>query len=267
MIKKVLIVGAAVLLLAALFAGRGVFSYVTTAVGRVQEQVKSNVPVNFEIERARRMLQDLQPEVERNMNRIAQEEVEVAKLERQLTKEEKQLAKSQDDILRLRDDLASGHSHFVYAGRNYSAHQVKTDLANRFQHHKTAEATVDQLQKILNARKNGLAAAREKLEGMLAAQRQLSVEIANLEARLKMVEVAQTTSEFNFDDSQLARTRELIEEINTRMDVTEKLMNQSLQLSDRIPLEEEETNDENVLDAVTKHFSDRAESESLVDSK
>ena len=54
MIKKLLLVGAAVLLLVGLFAGTGIVSYVSTAVDRVQEQVKGNVPVNFEIDRARR---------------------------------------------------------------------------------------------------------------------------------------------------------------------------------------------------------------------
>ena len=91
---------------------------------------------------------------------------------------------------------------------------------------------MDQLKHVMRARTNGLSAAREKLEHMLAAKRQLAVDIENLEARLKMIEVAQTTSQFNFDDSQLARTRELIGEIGTRLDVTEKMMNHH----QRIPL-------------------------------
>ena len=118
---------------------------------------------------------------------------------------------------------------------------------------------MDQLKQVLRARENGLKAAREKLENMLAAKRQLAVDIENLEARLKMIEVAQTTSQFNFDDSQLARTRDLINEIGTRLDVTEKMMNQHVQLSDRIPLEEDEAASEDVLDAVTRHFSEQPE--------
>lgn len=267
MIRKSLLVGAVVLLLVSLFAGRGGFSYVTTAVDRVQHQVKNNVPVKFEIDRARRMMRDLEPEIERNMHLIAREEVEVAKIERDLQTNEQQLAKSRSEILRLKEDLESGNSHFVYAGRDYTSSEVKTDLANRFQHFKTAEGTVEQLRKIQRARQNGLRAAREKLEGMLAAKRQLAVEIENLEARLKMVEVAQTTSRFNFDDSQLARTRDLINEIGTRLDVTERLMNQHVQLSDRIPLEEDEAEMENVLEAVTKYFGTRPVAGSVADTR
>lgn len=263
MVKKTLFLGAAALLLVALCFGRGAVSYVTTAVDRVQDQVKGNVPIKFEIDRARGMIKNLEPEVERNMHLIAREEVEVAKLQRELEKNEKQLAKSKGEILRLKGDLESGNTQFVYAGRTYSQFEVKADLANRFQHHKTSEATVEQLQKILQARENGLKAAREKLESMLASKRQLAVEIENLEARLKMVEVAQTTSQFNFDDSQLARTRDLINEIGTRLEVTEKMMSQHVELNDRIPLEADDATTENVLDAVTRHFNDAPESASL----
>ncbi len=120
MIKKTLFVGAAVLLLVTLFAGTGMVSYVTTAVDKVEDQFKSSVPVKFEIERAREMLKELDPEIEQNMHLIAREEVEVAKLERQLADNETQLAKSREEILRLKGDLESGNSHFVYAGRSYT---------------------------------------------------------------------------------------------------------------------------------------------------
>lgn len=148
----------------------------------------------------------------------------------------------------------------MYAGRNYSADEVKEDLANRFEHFKTVEATTKQLEKVLRARQNGLNAARQKLENMLAARRQLAVDIENLQARLKMIKVAQTTSEFSFDDSKLSRTRELINEIGTRLDVTEKMMNHHVELSGRIPLEKgEATGNKDVLDEITKHFSEQPE--------
>lgn len=267
MIKKALFAGAAVLLLVSLFAGRGVISYATTAFDKGVDTVKSSVPVKFEIERARRMLKDLTPEIERNMHVIAREEVEIAKLERELAGNEEQVAKARDEILRLKGDLESGDPQFVYAGRDYSAAEVKQDLANRFEHFKTVEATGEQLRQVLRVRENGLNAAREKLENMLAARRQLTVDIENLEARLKMVEVAQSTSEFNFDDSKLARTRELIDEIGTRLDVTEKLMNHHVELSDRIPLEGHgKPGSDDVLDAITQHFSDQPEQSALADS-
>ena len=49
----------------------------------------------------------------------------------------------------------------------------------------------------------------------------IGFEVENLEAQMKMVEVAQTASEFNFDDSQLSRTRKLLDDIRTRVEVAE----------------------------------------------
>lgn len=266
MIKRTLLVGAGVLLLAGLLVGRDTISYVRTAWTRVHTSAKDTIPVSFELDRARSMIKNLAPEIKNNMQRIAQEEVEVAKLQRKMDQQEKQLAKSRSDIMRLKTDLESGQSHFVYAGRTYSEGQVKTDLSNRFQYFKTSEATAGQLRKILAARENCLTAAREKLEGMLAAKRQLEVEVENLEARLKMVEVAQTTSEFNFDDSQLARTRDLINDIATRLEVSEKLLNQNVQLYDRIPLDESASDSDHILNAVTEYFSNNPDVQSVANS-
>ncbi|MGE0761579.1 MAG: hypothetical protein AB7O38_31495 [Pirellulaceae bacterium] len=211
------------------------------------------------------MIRGLVPEIEKNMHLIAREETEVAKLERQVTKAEEQLAKDRHDIQRLKTDLDRGSEVFVYAGRNYSSKQVKEDLINRFDQFRTKEATTDSLHKILTARQQSLLAAREKLEGMLAAKRQLEVDVENLEARVKMVEVAQTTSDFNFDDSQLSRTKELISEISDRIEVAERLVNADNKLRDRIPLDEVSPSERNITDEITNYFGEgRAELEAFV---
>lgn len=264
MLKKVFYVGAGAALLLGLFFGRDAFSYVSTGWGKVHRAVHDSVPVTFQIERARKMIKDLDPEIRRNMQVIAREEVEVDKLQKQVQKNEKELAKSKDDILRLKGDLERGDSSYVYAGRSYNEKQVKADLSNRFARYQTCEATTDKLDKILSARQKGLLAAREKLEAMLTSKRQLEVDVENLEARMKMVEVAQTTSNFNFDDSRLARTKELITDIQSRIDVAEKLVGSEGSFHNEIPLDGD-TEDSDITQQVTDYFSTpKAESDALV---
>ena len=264
MLKRSLVTGAVAATLLGLFVGRSHFS---TAVGMAKQSIKDNVPVQFELKRAREMIRGLVPEIEQNMHIIAREETEVAKLERQVAKGEEQLSKNRDEVLRLKADLDSGTHVFVYAGRSYTDKQVKQDLTHRFDEFKTKEATTDSLRKILTARQHSLTAAREKLEGMLTAKRQLEVDVENLEARMKMVEVAQTTSDFNFDDSQLAQTKELITEIGDRIEVAERLVNADTRFHDRIPLDQPGT-DRNITDEVANYFGEhRAEIEALVQSE
>ncbi len=218
--------------------GRDAASYVTTSWGRLKDSVKSSVPVSFEIDRARKMVKDLTPDIQRNMHVIAQEEVQVDQLTQQIADAEKKLAKDRDGLTRLEADASSAKATFVYASRTYTSDQVKADLANRFERFKTAEATLASLKQISQARQKSLDAARQKLEGMLAAKRQLEVDVENLEARQKMVEVAQTTSNYQFDDSQLGQAKELVTDLRTRLQVAEKMVNAESNLNDEIPLDQ-----------------------------
>lgn len=254
MVKKTLMIGVAAALLMGLLFGRDAASYATTAFSKVRGTVKDAFPVGFELDRAKKAIVKLDPAIRDNMRRIGQEEVEVAKLEKEVGKTENRLAKDRVEIMRLKGDLDRGGTYYTYAGRQYSIDQVKADLKNRFDCFKSDEATSEKLQQVLRARQASLKAAREKLEAMLVEKRQLEVAVANLEARMQMLEVAKTTSEFKFDNSQLARTRQLIDEISTRLDVEEKLVNADTKVFDRIPLDTPKGSDD-ILDQVTQYFN------------
>ena len=98
---------------------------------------------------------------------------------------------------------------------------------------------------------------RRRLEQLLDerahADPQLEVDVENMEARLEMVKVAQSTSEFNFDDSQLARTKELCRDIAARIDVAEKLVNAETTYPGQINLDAEETG-ASISDQITSYF-------------
>lgn len=252
MVKKLILAGAGACVLGVIFFGRDAASYVLTSVGWVKDSVKNSVPIEFEIDRARRMVRDLVPDIRKNMHLIAKEEVEVERLEKQIGAGEEKLGKDQAELLQLKTDLSSGQDVFHYAGRRYTASQVKVDLANRFERYKTADATLGSLKEMQSARQRSLEAARQKLEGMLATKRQLEVDVEHLQARLKMVEAAQTTSDYQFDDSQLSRAKELIGDLRTRLDVAERLVNAEGYFHDEIPLTEPAP--ENIVDDVTEYF-------------
>ena len=174
------------------------------------------------------------------------------RLEKQVAEAEAGLDKAKQDIVRLKGDLESGQTIFVYAGRTYTAGEVKTDLANRFERYKTSEATLASLQGIYDARQRSLDAARQELEGMLAEKRRAEVEVENLDARLKKLAAAQTTSDYNFDDSKLSRVKDLIDDLRTRLDVAERLVDAEGYLQGQIPLDEEAPED--IVEQVTEYF-------------
>ncbi len=254
MIRKVLFGTGIALGVGILLFGRDAVSYVSTSVGYVKDSVKESVPVEFQIQRARKMIADLEPEIRKNMHVIAREEVEVKRLEERIDRAESRLGEDKEDILRLKSDLAEDKSKYVYAGRTYTTDEVKTDLSRRFQRFKTAEATLKSLQQLHAARSKSVEAARQKLEGMLASRRQLQVDVENLEAQRQMVAAAQTTSEYVFDDSKLGRVKELVGDLRTRLDTAAALVEAETEFRDEIPLDE--PSPASIVEQVSEYFGE-----------
>ncbi|MBS0210294.1 MAG: hypothetical protein JSS27_15215 [Planctomycetes bacterium] len=253
MIRKLLITGGSVVVLGLLCFGRDAASYVSTTYGQLKQTVRDSVPMEFEIQRARDLLKNIVPEIRTNMHLIAKEEVEAVRLQKQIGEQETRLEKDRGELMKLKADLSTGKATFQYASRRYTAEQVKCDLANRFERYKTNEATLGSLRQMHEARARSLEAARQKLENTLAVKRQLEVDCEHLEARLKMVEASQAASTYHFDDSQLSRAKELVADLRTRLDVTERLLGAETKFQDQIPVDS--VSHENIVDEVTEYFA------------
>lgn len=256
MIKKIIITTASTLLVGGLLFGSNALSYMKTACSRVTTAAEESVPVEFQIDRARQMVADLGPEVRHSMHVIAKEEIELDRLNEQIHKSEQKTDKSKDEILRLQSDLASGGAVFHYAGHSYTRDEVKQDLSRRFSRFKVTDETLAHLKSMRDARTRNLDAARQKLTAMVSAQKKLETDITNLEAKRKLVEVAQASSDVVFDDTQLARAKDLITDIRTKLDVAAKLANADVNHHAEIPLDAEQSED--VTEQVAAYFKLRS---------
>ena len=125
-----------------------------------------------------------------------------------------------------------GHDSTVFYGIE------GTLLARRFNRFKMTDDTLASMKQMRDARQKNLDAAQQKLSAMVNAKRKLEVDVQNLEAKRKLVEVAQASSEYVFDDSQLACCKELITDIHTRLDVAAKLANADVKVDAEIPLDD-----------------------------
>ena len=223
MIKKAIISTTALALVGTFVFGRDVVSYVKTTATSVRTAAKSVIPVETEIQRARGMVNDLMGDIKPCMRQIAEAEVDVEHRSRAIARQEEKLAQQKGEILTLRAHVKNG-DEVRYVGRTYSSAEVQEDLARRFERFKLAEQTLESNRKILRAREQIVDSTRKKLEGMLAAKRDLQVKVENLDARLQALQAAQAASEVNIDDSRLARAKELIAGLNKQLDVKGKML-------------------------------------------
>ena len=271
MFKKMAMVGILGALGAATVVGTGAVSYVRTGMHSARQTVRDSVPIEWEIKRARDMITELKPEIRRNTEVVLREEKAIMRLAEEIGAKDQLLAKSHGEIMRLKNDLENGNQagsvRFVYKGKKFSEEQVRADLSNRFNQFQAVEQTTEKLKQVLAAREKNLDAARRKLEGMKAAERELEVEVENIQARLTLLEVAQTNSPVALDDGQLSSTRKLLDDIATRIDVAEGMIASEGALDGAIDLSEETTS-EDLLEEISSYFDKNvAEVKSLVSTE
>jgi hypothetical protein len=252
MIKKAILLVVGIGVTTGVLFGRNAASYVSTTYHRLTSSVEEAVPVDFQIDRAKQMVSDLDPEIRRSMHVIAKEEVALEQLNQQLNSNQNKTDKDKQEILRLQTDLGQNKGTYRYASHTYTTDEVKQDLSRRFNRFKVADDTLNSMKQMRDAREKNLDAARQKLSAMINARRKLEVDVQNLEAKRKLVEVAQASSEYVFDDSQLARAKELINDIRTRLDVAAKLANADVNVQSEIVLDDSAPAD--ITDQVTQYF-------------
>lgn len=141
------------------------------------ENLQEEAAREFRIERLREEVRTVTAEISHATHDVARAEGELERLMARIVEEEERHAKQRRHIQQLKADLARGEETLEYSGRTYTAEQVKRDLENREQRRRTSELTVSQLRELEQVRKKALDAAREKIESLVVAKRQLEMRL------------------------------------------------------------------------------------------
>jgi hypothetical protein len=224
-------------LVGGLLFGKDIISYAKSSAKGVRTAVKDSVPIEFELRRARDLLDEIIPEMQANIRVIAQEEVEVAALKGEIGKNREGLNDEQSKIKTLRVALEQPRAQYAFAGRNYSHDDVKLDLAARFDRFKESEVVLASKVKVLGSREKSLDAARQLLAKTSGEKRILESRIEALAGQYRLVKAAATGSKIQVDNSKLAQTEKLIAQIQKRLDVAERVLAAESKFVESIPVD------------------------------
>jgi chromosome segregation ATPase len=224
-------------LVGGLIFGKDVVSYVRSSAKSVRTVVKDSVPIEFELRRARDLLEEIIPEMHANIRLIAQEEVEVAALKAEITKSQEGLDEERGKIKTLRGSLETPKAQYCFAGRQYTRDDVKADLAARFERLKEGELVLASKQRLLTSREGSLNAATQLLEKTRSQKRILENKIETLASQYRLVKAASVGSKFQVDNSKLAQTEKLIAQIQKRLDVAERVLAHESRFVENIPVD------------------------------
>lgn len=223
-LKVAVVGGLSLLVLGGFVFGREMVSYVSTSANSVRVAVKDNVPIEFELQRARNMLEQIIPEMHASIRTIAQEEVELKGLKADIEEAEQSVAEERTRLSRLRDHLDVDEASYRIGGRNYTRDQVRREVANRLDRLREAEAVLASKRRLLDAREQSLATAIETLESTRGRKAILEQQVAALESQHRLVQSASQGSGVEIDHTKLAQTERLIGDVKRRLDVAERVL-------------------------------------------
>ena len=193
-------------------------TYIKTAFCRMRQSAKDAIDPQFEIERAKMDIANLQPAFDQNKETLARAEVAAEHLEAEIGRITANLESEKATILALRDKVKAGD--FRLTGHVADAAEgLKAQIASRWDHYNYTTAVLKEKQDVLKAKRQMIEAAHRKLEALREQKSNLLARLAKVEAKLQTIEASQGGNEFNFDDSALSQAKKTVSELEERLEV------------------------------------------------
>ena len=248
------VIGVAGLAIAgAVVLGTDAGSYIRSSAKSFRASVKDNIPLEFELRRARDLLDDVLPEMQANVRLIAKQEVEIAAAKEDIAIAQKSLEEEKLRVARLRDHLGTTHTSFTFSGVNYSRDELKNELSRRFERYKEAEMTLSGKRRLLENRQKSLIAAERTLDQTRARKVALEAQVETLAAQYRLVQAAGAGNDVRVDETKLAHAERLIGQIRRQLDVAERVLAREAKFTSPIPIDV--VNEKDLVAQVDEHLN------------
>lgn len=252
-IKWSLIGLAAFFVIGGFLFGPELFSYVSSSAKMTRDKVKNAVPIEFELQRAQCLLDEIMPEIHANIQMIAQEEVELANLKKEIQDNNKAIGDQKERVKKLRSALDENKDSYVFGNRTFGRQDVTDELAAQFENLREAELVLAGKEKLLQTREKSLAAGMQLLDKTKSQKRLLAAKIETLEGQHRLLKASAVSSGITIDNSKLAQTEKLLEQIKKRLDVAERVLTHESKFTQTLIVEQ--VTDKEVMSRVDDYFN------------
>lgn len=239
--------------------GTGFGSYMRSSLGLMKSSVKESIPIEFEIQRARDLLEDLIPETRANLRLVAAEEVEVANLEKSLDEERESIDVERAKLQKVRRALKTDQVAFKFGGRHFERTELVSILSTQFDRLTTAEKFLAGKEDLLKNRQASLAAAMKNLEKTRLARVELEAKIEALEEQFRLMQLKSSGKNFTLDNTKLSQVEKVIADLKKRLDVAHKVMASEARFVDMVPLDTPDTDEASVVERVDAYLLEAEE--------
>ncbi|MCG8652824.1 MAG: signal peptide-containing protein [Pirellulales bacterium] len=234
--------------------GANFFSYVRTSGRAVQRAAQQSVSVEFELQRARDMVDQILPQLQANVRLIAEEEVEIAELEQDIAASREKLAKQQDKLAALRSQMEVRQVSYRVDGRDLTREHIAQNLSQQFSRYREAELILDSKEQLLQTRRRSLQNALQMHDRAKHQKLQLEQKIESLVAQHRLVKTSSIGSKVAVEGGQLNRAEQLLGQIQRRLDVSQRILAHEADLHE-IQLDADQVDESELLAEFDEYFT------------
>ncbi len=238
--------------------GTSFLSYLRTTGKVVQRAAQDSVSVEFELQRARDMVDDILPQLQANVRLIAEDEVEIAALEKDIAAGREKLLQQQSELADMRKRLQVQQVSYRVGGRELSRDHMTQQLSRRFDRYRESELILQSKEKLLDTRRQSLANAIQMQERAKHQKVQLEQRIEALVAQHRLVQTSSIGSRVAVDGSQMNRAEQLLAQIQRRLDISQRVLAHESDLHE-IQLSEDQVDEAGLLAEYDAYFGEGAE--------
>jgi peptidoglycan hydrolase CwlO-like protein len=221
MCKKIAIVGAAGLLIAAVLTQTHVGSYLRHHLDRADKYLESQVPPEEEVARIKTEVANLDRDIDRARGSVAEERVEAKLVKGRVADKQTQVENSRA-IVEARGKMlkeASQNKLVKWDSREVSYDRAKELLQSQVKAHKTLEGELKALETMVAVRERTRDLAEQHLQALVTQKSELEAAVTELEADIKMAKIEQVQSKYQNDGTRMAEVKESLAKLKKRIEV------------------------------------------------
>ncbi len=246
-----------------LFGGQ-TLSYVTTAADSIREGIKEEIPIEYELKRASKLIQAIDPQIRSAKLQVAKAEVSLENTRKDIERLERSVTRSERKLRTVSASL-NGEGAGVYELSSYKRQRVEIDLQRTFDAHKNNAVILRSKRALVARQEQSVATASVRLDAIRAEKSRLVDMIASLKTqKMQLDAMAASSVNIHLDDSALGQAKDVLSEIQNRLDVAQKLMEADIFFGPQT--EESMITDTNVAFEVQKYLNDDGQPVELLEA-
>jgi chromosome segregation ATPase len=225
MCKKLVIAAVAILVGTAVIKHTTLGSLAQVWWHDAKAAMERQVPPEVQIKQLAIEVGKIEADIKRNLSKLAQQEVDAERLDGEVTALRNKQETLKADIAAMSNQLEKGNTEKVtFNGKQWRTNSLSRQLDVALTNFESVKAQVKSKEKALTTKRDALEAAHARISEMKAQEDELQATVEELKNQLEVAKLnaARNHATIDLDDSQVARCRDIANNIRHQLKLAEK---------------------------------------------